>query len=165
MFLFCWIPLIASSNYFHAYLSLLDFVRISNNAPANCPSFLAARSILTCSSVNGWPALYDNQYTQYSQSREVYIFSSSRLESLGSVRAVVATFAFLRSLAWVRKVNVSLKPADSASPLISIFPPAATSSTELRGSAKARFWRPYINFSCTFWKAHPSSFLIGCHSS
>jgi len=41
----------------YAYLSLFDFVRISNKALASCPSFLALRSVSTCSSVKDFPAL------------------------------------------------------------------------------------------------------------
>jgi len=46
-------PCFAYSNVDYAYLSLFDFVRISSNAPESWPSFLALRSVLTCSSVNG----------------------------------------------------------------------------------------------------------------
>jgi hypothetical protein len=61
----------------------------------------------------------------------MYIFSSSRLESFGSDFELTTVFIFFRSLACIRRVKVSLNPTDSASPLISVLPPAATSSTDL----------------------------------
>jgi hypothetical protein len=118
----------SSHGKFYAYLSLFDFVRMSNNAPANCPSFFAFRRSLTCSSVKDRPAL---KIVSKLTPREMYIFSKSLFESFGSDLEVLTVLAFLRSLACIRNVKVSLKPTDSASPLISVLPPAATSSTDL----------------------------------
>ena len=67
----------------------------------------------------------------------VYIFSSSLFERFGSERVVATVLAFFRSRVCIRNVNVSLKPTESASPRISIFPPAATSSTDLRALFKS----------------------------
>jgi len=80
-------------------------------------------------------------YNQIVRKWWVYIFSSSLLESFGSVREDDRSFGFFFSLAWIRKVNVSLKPMESASPRIPTFPPAAISSTDLRCQCITGGWR------------------------
>lgn len=112
---------------YYAYLSLFDFVRISNNALLNHPSFLAFLNFFACSSVSGFPTLKLVDDSKHG----MYIFSRSRRDSFCSAFTTGAVLDFFRNRVCIRKVKISLNPTDSASPRISILPPAATSSTDL----------------------------------